>query len=227
MAKNSQSRKSASTVKKSKKTAVKKVPRKKKAVATRSPIKKTVQNIGPASLKARAASERAAEARRKKSLKAIALYERALETLQKRKFSVAEPLFHKLITDFPDERELHERCYRYIEVCGREKISAPTPVTIEERLYAATLALNVGSEKKALEHLEAAVADEPDNDHVQYMLAVATAGTGEIDAAVTYLCRAIELNPDNKFLARHESGFESLHENELFQKVIETPSTND
>ena len=147
--------------------------------------------------------------------------------LQKRRLSTAAALFRRVIVEFPDERELHERCHRYLEVCARETTPAPRPETLEERVYAATLALNAGAEDKALEHLEAAVAKEPDSDHVQYMLAVARAAVGETKTAVTHLHRAIELNPDKRFLARHEPGFETLHENASFRKAIELPPSND
>ena len=69
---------------------------------------------------------------------------------------------------------------------------------------AATLALNAGQQEEALRHLELAVNREPDSDHVQYMLALARAAGGENHIAVSHLQRAIELNPDNRFLARQE-----------------------
>jgi len=65
---------------------------------------------------------------------------------------------------------------------------------------------------------------EPDSDHIQYMLALTYVNSGEIHVALNHLQQAIELNPDNRFLAQQESSFESLHDNEVFQQVIETPS---
>ena len=186
-----------------------------------------VRGDGPGSAKAKAASKRAAEERRKKSLKALAVYERALETLQKRKLSTAAALFRRVIDDFPDERELHERCHRYLEVCNRETTPDPTPETLEERVYAATLALNAGAPDEAIEHLEVAAAKEPDSDHIHYMLAVARAAAGETKRAVTHLERAIELNPDNRFLARNEPSFEALQENAAVRRALSSPPGND
>ena len=186
-----------------------------------------VRGDGPGSAKAKAASKRAAEERRKKSLKAVAVYARALGTLQKRRLSTAAALFRRVIDDFPDERELHERCRRYLEVCNRETTPDPTPETLEERVYAATLALNAGAPDKAIEHLEAAAAKEPDSDHIHYMLAVARAAAGETKRAVTHLERAIELNPDNRFLARNEPSFETLQENAAVRRALSSPPDND
>ena len=117
--------------------------------------------------------------------------------------------------------------HRYLEVCARETTPDPTPETPEERVYAATLALNAGAPDKALEHLAAAAASEPDSDHVHYMLAVARAAAGETKAAVTHLHRAIELNPDNRFLARNEPSFETLLENAAVRKALSSPPGND
>ena len=189
--------------------------------------KRPVRGDGPGSVKAKAASKKAAEERRKKALKAVAVYERALGTLQKRRLSTAAALFRRVIDDFPDERELHERCRRYLEVCTRETTPDPTPETLEERVYAATLALNAGAPDKAIEHLEAAAAKEPDSDHIHYMLAVARAAAGETKRAVTHLERAIELNPDNRFLARNEPSFETLQENAAVRRALSSPPGND
>ncbi len=119
---------------------------------------------------------------------------------------------------------MHERSRRYLEVCERHRAPAPAPETLEERVYAATLALNSGSEQEALQHLEAALAEAPDSEQVQYMLAVARAAAGDASTAVTHLHRAIELNPDNRFLARHEASFEALHDHEAFQQMLVSPS---
>ena len=174
-----------------------------------------------------AAAARAAEARRKKHLRAIELYERAMEALQRRDLGVAATRFQKVIREFPEERELHERSRRYLEVCERHRAPAPAPKTIEERVYAATLAVNAGSQQEALQHLEAALAEAPDSEQVQYMLAVALAAAGDASVAVTHLHRAIELNPDNRFLARHESSFDVLNDHEAFQQLLASPPSDE
>lgn len=166
------------------------------------------------------AAELAAEARRKKSLEAITVYEKALKALQQRNLSTASDLLQKVIGDYPEERELHERSRRYLEVCRRVSEPKPTPQTPEELVYAATLALNDGAPHEALRHLEAALSERPDSDDVQYLLAVTKAVAGEHSTAVIHLQRAIELNPDNRFLARNEPSFETLQDEDSFQKLV-------
>ena len=140
------------------------------------------------------------------------MYERALEALQRRDLAVAAARFQQVIDQFPEERELHERCRLYLQVCERQSKPPPAPETLEERIFAATLALNAGAQDEALQHLEAAMTQDPDSDQVQYMLALARAASGEPSTAVSHLKRAIELNPDNRFLARQEPSFEPLQE---------------
>ena len=165
----------------------------------------------------------AAATKRQSYLEAVGLYERALEALQRRDLSAAAARFQQVIDQFPEERELHERSRLYLQVCERQSKPPPAPETLEEQIFAATLALNAGAEDEALQHLEAAMTQEPDSDQVQYMLAVARAASGEPSTAVSHLQRAIELNPDNRFLARQEPGFEPLQENAAFQRAVRTP----
>ena len=175
-------------------------------------------------LKKKSASNKAANlaaaARRKKSLEAIGLYKKALKELQQRNLSTASELFQRVIDDFPLEKEIHERTRRYLEICRRALVPSSTPKTLEEQVYAATLALNAGAPDEAVRYLGAAASEQPDRDDVQYILAMARAVDGEHSVAVAHLKRAIELNPDNKFLARNEPSFESLQDEVLFQQLV-------
>lgn len=167
-----------------------------------------------------------AQARQEAYLAAVRLYEVALESLQRRQFDKAAAGFQKVVDDYPEERELHERCRLYLQVCARELKPPPVPETLEERVYAATLALNSGSQDEALGYLELALEQDPDSDQVQYMLALARAAGGDAKKAVTHLLRAIELNPDNRFLARQESSFDLLREDEVIQAALKPPSAS-
>ena len=68
--------------------------------------------------------------------------------------------------------------------------------------------------------LDAAAADDPDSDHVQYMMAVARALRGETRPAIAHLRRAIELNADNRLLAQQEPDFKVLHRDGAFRRAI-------
>ena len=164
-----------------------------------------------------------AQAQQEAYQQAVGRYEQAMAALQHREFETAAALFGQVIDEFPAERELHERSRRYLQVCRRESLEAPTPETLDERVYAATLALNAGLHDEALQHLDAAQRQSPDSDRVQYMLALARADGGDPKAAGTHLLRALELNPENRYLARHEPSLELLREDETIQEALRTP----
>ena len=213
----------------SKKTGAKK-PARAAAARSKAPTRKSTK---PKRGKARAGKavppkvSAAAKERRARSRRAVKLYEDGITAMQKRKFSAAAKALRQVVDDYPDERELHERARLYIGVCEREVApKASAPETADQRIYAATLALNCGAIDEALRHLNAAATDEPDSAHVQYMLAVAHALADQADPAVTHLERAISLNAENRLLARQEPDFESLHADERFQRVTATATSD-
>jgi tetratricopeptide (TPR) repeat protein len=129
------------------------------------------------------------------------------------------------LSRYPEERELHERVRLYLNVCERHMTPrAASPSTPEERVFAATLAVNVGNLDEALEHLRTASSESPEHDHALYMLASVLAQRDALDEAVPLLLRAIELNPDNRALARHDPELEALREFDTVRSALEATS---
>jgi tetratricopeptide (TPR) repeat protein len=163
--------------------------------------------------------------RRSTYFEAVAIYEKGLEALQRHDYQGAAGLFESVLRQYPEEKELHERVRLYLNICQRQaKPREATPQTIEERLYAATLAINGGRYDEAITHLRLVRDEDPDNDHALYMLAVAHAQRDEIAEAVAHLERAIALNPENRALARTDPDLEPLREDETFRAALETPA---
>ncbi len=157
-------------------------------------------------------------------LEAIALYEEGVAALQAHDYSRASSLLRSVLARYPEERELHERVRLYLNVCERHmKPRAMSPTTPEERIFAATLAVNSGNYDEALEHLRIASTEEPEHDHALYMLASVLAQRDEVDEAIGFLLRAIELNPDNRALARHDPDLEVLRQFDNVRTVLEAP----
>lgn len=201
-------------------------PARKTAAARKTPTKRKRKPARPRAAPKEPTPEvsAAAKVRRERSARALQLYEQAIGAMQRRDFSAADTTLREVVTDYPEERELRERARVYLRVCEREAAPpVPQPQSFEERTYAATLALNSGSLDEAVRHLDAAAAEDPDSDHVQYVLAVTRALGGETDAAVAHLRRAIELNPDNRLLAQQEPDFKALHANAAFRRAVEAP----
>jgi tetratricopeptide (TPR) repeat protein len=158
-------------------------------------------------------------------LEAVAIYEKGIESLQRHDYNHALELFQSVLRQYPEEKELHERVRLYLNICERHatpRVAAPQ--SIEERLYASTLAINGGRYDEAISHLRLVRDEDPDNDHALYMLAVAHAQRGEHAEAVAHLERAIALNPENRALARRDPDLEALHDDDAFRGAIDGQS---
>jgi tetratricopeptide (TPR) repeat protein len=161
--------------------------------------------------------------RRSTYYEAVAIYERGLATLQRHDYTGAATLFELVLGKYPEEKELHERVRLYLSICRRQAILRETaPQTIDERLYASTLAINGGHYDQAIAHLRLVRDEDPDNDHALYMLAVAHAQRGEHAEAIAHLERAIALNPENRSLARRDADLEPLRGDEAFRAALGT-----
>jgi tetratricopeptide (TPR) repeat protein len=159
--------------------------------------------------------------RRSTYVEAVALYEKGLEALQRHHYDQALGLLRSVLQQYPDEKELHERVRLYLSICERHAAArAAVPRTVEERLYASTLAINAGKFDEAISHLRLVRDEDPDNDHALYMLAVAHAGRGEHAEALAHLERSIAINPENRAMARRDPDLESLRADAAFRAAL-------
>lgn len=152
----------------------------------------------------------------------MALYEQGVAALQQHDYARASSLLRSVLSCYPDEKELHERVRLYVNVCERHMAPrAASPSNPEERVFAATLAFNVGDYDEALEHLQVASRESPEHDHALYMLASVLALRDEFDQAVPHLLRAIELNHDNRAMARHDPDLAPLRQYDSIRAALD------
>ncbi len=156
---------------------------------------------------------------------AVAIYERGVQALQKHDFAGAASFFRAVLERYPEERELLERARLYLRVCEREtsRQPAPAPKTPQERVYAATVALNSGDHTRALDHLQQALGEDPENDHAHYIMAVALGMRNSGDEAIEHLQQAIALNPDNRGLAKQDPDLDGIRHHDRFRDALDTP----
>ncbi len=166
----------------------------------------------------------ASQARPDVHVEAVRLYEQGVEALQQREYARATQLLASVLERYPDEKELHERVRLYLNVCRRQAAPPdPTPKTPEERVYAATLAINAGAYDTGLSQLQLALQADPANDHIHYMLGVVCALRKDFASALSHLQRAIELNPENRFLALQDADLDGLREADpSFRNVVDS-----
>jgi tetratricopeptide (TPR) repeat protein len=163
--------------------------------------------------------------RRSTYVEAVAQYEQGVQALQQHDYERARQLLESVLTRFPEEKELQERVRLYLNVCERQAHpQEPVPQSVDERLFAATLAINEGRYDEAIAHLRLVRDEDPDNDHALYMLAVAHAQRGELRESLAHLERSIVLNPENRALARRDPDLDPLRDDESFLATLETPS---
>jgi tetratricopeptide (TPR) repeat protein len=156
---------------------------------------------------------------------AVEAFERGFRTLQQRQFGRAAELLGSIVRDYPEEKELQERARVYLAICERQSGQREAaPRSFEDRVYAATLAINRGAYDEGLTLLRKLEGEEPANDHVQYMLSIVHTLRSEPDLALAHLRHAVELNPENRYLATQDVDLEPLRQEAAFLSALEVPS---
>lgn len=217
------------TVKPSKKTSATKLVASGRSSVSRSDAKgnskqsrATAAAVGP---RTQTPTPQPAPPRKPGYYEALAMYESGVRALQRHDYHGAATQFRSIIERYPEERELQERSHLYLRVCERETARQPaTPQTPQERVYAATVALNAGDATTALDHLRRALTDSPDSDHAHYIMSVALASKGDAARALEHLRQAIALNPENRALARQDPDLEAVRDAEEFRELVDTPA---
>jgi predicted Zn-dependent protease len=162
--------------------------------------------------------------RRSTYAEAVALYQRGIEALQAHRYHDAADLLNAVVARYPEEKELHERAFLYLRVCERQIAATPSKLeSLEERTFAATLAINNGTPDQAIAILTTLIAEDPENDQATYMLGVANAIKGRPDVALQYLSRAMALNPENRSAAYKDPDLEQLRRTEDMRLLLASP----
>ncbi len=192
------------------------------ARSSRKPTRKAVTKRPTES--PRAPGPAGAPARRSTYVEAVAVYEQAMRRLQERDFARAAGDLRHVLRSYPDEKELAERARLYLALCERHLAPLDgAPQSVEEHVYAATLALNAGDVDRAIGYLERVVERERANDRALYMLAAAHAQREEPGLAIPYLQRAVEANPENRVRARTDPDLDSLRGDRAVAALLEAP----
>ena len=158
------------------------------------------------------------------SPEAVALFQQGMEALQQHQYGPASEAFTRLLERHPLERALLDRARVYLDLCARELSRRPAePRTIEERLTAATAALNNGAHDRAESLARGVLAEDPHQDLALYLLAVIEVRRESYEKALSYLGQAIALSPEARAQARHEPDFEPLFDLPAFQELTELP----
>ena len=164
---------------------------------------------------------------KKPSAEAVAVFERGMQALGKRDFAGAATILDGLLAEFPTEGSLADRARVYLDAAHRELSRQRAGRTsIEERLTAATLALNNHNDAEALRLAVDVLTEDSSQDLAEYLLAVIGARGDNATTAVAHLRNAIALNPECRLQARQDDEFTHLMGHEEFRTLIDTIPAN-
>jgi tetratricopeptide (TPR) repeat protein len=148
-------------------------------------------------------------------------YEAAVKLLYSHEFEKAKEAFEKVVTGFGDDKEVIERTKIHLRLC-EQKIARkpPAPRTVDEHYNLAVALMNEGRYGESLDHLQKALKSNPRCDYVFYALAANQCRTGDLESGLANLQTAINLKPENRFLAQRDSDFEALKDDARFTSLV-------
>lgn len=134
-------------------------------------------------------------------------------------YAKAKGLFKKALIGA--SREVAERARVHINLCEQKLAKpAPSPKAAADYYNLGVAELNARSLALAIDHLSKANKAAPNRDEIRYALAAGYALQGNIELAFEHLKAAVELRPENRFLARHDEDFEPLRDDPRYRSVI-------
>jgi tetratricopeptide (TPR) repeat protein len=152
---------------------------------------------------------------------ALRQYESAIRLMYSQDFEGARTIFTKITTTFPEDKEIQERVKTHLRLCEQKMARKPSaPKSLEEHYDVGVALMNQGRYEEARDHYQRALKLDSQSDFVIYAMAALSCRTGDLESALAYLKAAIQLRPDNRYLAQHDSDFEPLMQDARFIAII-------
>jgi tetratricopeptide (TPR) repeat protein len=154
--------------------------------------------------------------------KGLAAYAEALKEFRKGKDEKAVDSLKSFVGKFPSEIELVDRAKLYLAICEarlKGDKDAPHPKTAEDFYQYGIFKTNARDFEEAQKLLEKALKLSPEEGRIHYALADLHCLSGQTEASLEYLRKAIQLDKYFRILAQNETDFEPLWENKKF-KII-------
>lgn len=151
----------------------------------------------------------------------LRLFDKGVELFNARRFDKAQKIFTEILDTMPEEKEFQDRARLYLNLIQRQQRPAEPRVRNYEDYYnRAIYFLNLGDYDKSLGYLKKAHEKKPRDPSITYFLALAFAGKNDPKASLAHLKQAVELDGENRVLARNEAEFQALVEFPEFRQLL-------
>lgn len=154
--------------------------------------------------------------------KALAAFSDAVKEFRKSKWDKAVELFKDFLEKYQVERDLAARARTYQAIAeerSREPREIPTPKTVEDFIHAAVYKLNAGAADEAAKFIEKALKTDPEDARVLFLQANILCRSGQTDAALEALKKAVQNDKSYRILAQNEIDFAPLWEDKRFKAI--------
>jgi tetratricopeptide (TPR) repeat protein len=152
--------------------------------------------------------------------KALTTFGLAVKEFHKGELEKAAESFRDFIEKFPAEREIVDRAKAYLAIAlKRPKKEAAPPKTFADHCSAGVARINQRDLPGAAKVLEKALEFKENEGLVYYLLADVQALTGEAEASLDLLKKAVQKDKSFAVLAQNERDFEPLWEDKKFKLI--------
>lgn len=155
---------------------------------------------------------------------ALLAFERAHKEFTHGRFGEARNQFRGLLDKYSQVSEVAARARTYLAIAeARLRTENMLPRDADSLYDRGVIELNRGEYVAAQEMFERALKREPEAAHIHYGLAATRARLGSVDLALQSLQRALDLQPNLRVRAQHDSDLTSLRNDPDFDKLVFQP----
>jgi tetratricopeptide (TPR) repeat protein len=155
---------------------------------------------------------------------ALRAFERAHKEFTHGRFSEARNQFRVLLDKYAQVSEVAARARTYLAIAeARLRTESMLPRDADSLYDRGVIELNRGEYVAAQEMFERALKREPEAAHIHYGLAATRARLGSVDLALQSLQRALDLQPNLRVRAQHDSDLTALRNDPDFDKLVFQP----
>ncbi len=154
--------------------------------------------------------------------RALATYGEAVKAFRQGKIDKAQEQLTAFIDKHGAERELVDRAKTYLKII-RERVGKPqerlTAKTDEDYFLFGVYKMNMGDYEGALKMVDKAKEAKPKDARVFFLMAELACLTGDPEASLEHLKKAVQMDKSYGILAQNEEEFDPIREDKRFKAI--------